>query len=482
MQADLQRLELVLEGARLGSWDWWLKTDEVVFDSRWCRMLGLDPATTPMTLSTWENLVHPDDLPAAYQDIETYLQGKTPFYENTHRMRHADGHWLWILDRGRISEYGPDRKPVRFTGCHFEITESKELQALSESIQKMAKIGGWELEVATSTGRWTDETYRIHGLPPGATVNAEIGIGFYAPRDRETIGRHLEQCIQGVPYTATFEIKDAQGRLKWVRTTGEPLRDSQGTITRLRGTFQDITEQKLTEDLLQEERSKSIHASKLASLGEMSAGLAHEINNPLAVVLGNLELLGRSADNPEKFATRLESTVKAAKRIETIVGGLKRFSRRSDGIPPVLARLADIIDDAVVLTGARAKRNDCHVAVHCPLDLYLVCEAVEIEQVLVNLLNNAFDAIANLPTRDVYLSALKSGDQIVLKVLDSGPGISDEVEQKLFQPFFTTKPPGEGTGLGLSISRDILARHGATLALNREQAQTCFEIRFAATP
>ncbi len=118
----LERLDLALEGADLGIWDWDLRDNSVQFDRRWCEMLGLDHATTPMVLETWSARVHPDDLDGCYRDIRAHLDGSRSRYQNVHRMRHVDGHWVHILDRGRIAGHDEQGRPIRFTGTHLDIT------------------------------------------------------------------------------------------------------------------------------------------------------------------------------------------------------------------------------------------------------------------------------------------------------------------------------------------------------------------------
>ena len=118
----LERLDLALEGADLGIWDWDLRDNSVQFDRRWCEMLGLDHETTPMVLDTWSSRVHPDDLDGCYRDIRAHLDGSSSRYQNVHRMRHADGRWVHILDRGRIAGSDENGRPIRFTGTHLDIT------------------------------------------------------------------------------------------------------------------------------------------------------------------------------------------------------------------------------------------------------------------------------------------------------------------------------------------------------------------------
>jgi signal transduction histidine kinase len=226
------------------------------------------------------------------------------------------------------------------------------------------------------------------------------------------------------------------------------------------------------------ERAKSLHTAKLASLGEMSAGIAHEINNPLAVISGNLPLLKKFRNEEQKFSSKLEALVRASDRIEKIVKGLKKFSRTSLGNEFKLESISSIVTEVMTITEAKVKRHSVEVEIDVKPELYIQCDEVEIEQVLVNLINNGIDAIKTNEERWLKLKAFAEEEEIVLQVIDSGQGISEELESKMFQPFFTTKVVGEGTGLGLSISKGILDNHRASFGINRSYKNTCFEIKF----
>ncbi len=128
LAAQRDRLQLVLDGTRLGLWDWNPQTNEVVFDANWAEMLGYQLEEIEFTLDSWSSRVHPDDLAACYEDIEAHIRGDTDFYENVHRMRHKDGHWVYILDRGRICERDAEGNPTRFTGTHTDISAQKEAE------------------------------------------------------------------------------------------------------------------------------------------------------------------------------------------------------------------------------------------------------------------------------------------------------------------------------------------------------------------
>ncbi len=145
------RLQLVLDGTRLGLWDWNPQTNDVVFDSNWARMLGYELDEIEFTLDAWSSRVHPDDLADCYRDIQAHMNGDADFYENTHRMRHKDGRWIYILDRGRICERDEEGNAIRFTGTHTDITAQKqaELAALAASQAKTEFLARMSHEIRT---------------------------------------------------------------------------------------------------------------------------------------------------------------------------------------------------------------------------------------------------------------------------------------------------------------------------------------------
>ena len=226
------------------------------------------------------------------------------------------------------------------------------------------------------------------------------------------------------------------------------------------------------------ERAFAAHTAKLASLGEMSAGVAHEINNPLAIIRANIPLLVKFKDQEAKFLSKAEQIEKSVTRIEKIVKGLKKFSRASTGNEYKLENLNEIFSEVQILTDAKSRRHDVSVEMQIESGLMIFCDGVEIEQVLVNLINNSVDAIKANSEKWVKVHAFSLAGSITIRVIDAGPGISVELENKLFQPFFTTKPVGEGTGLGLSITKGILEQHKAQININRDYKNTCFELRF----
>lgn len=233
-----------------------------------------------------------------------------------------------------------------------------------------------------------------------------------------------------------------------------------------------------SQKLYKSEQARSVHTSKLAALGEMSAGIAHEINNPLAVIAGGLQLLKRNRSDETKFDSRLESLSKATLRIEKIVRGLQRFGRSIKGSEFRIEPLESILAEVLVFTEAKALRHKTQINVESVSGFSIKCDQVEIEQVFINLVNNSIDAVKKTEERWVKISARSNEEKVIIQVTDSGRGIPLEVQQKLFEPFFTTKPVGQGTGLGLSITKGILDRHDAKISLRSDSDNTCFEVEF----
>jgi len=215
-------------------------------------------------------------------------------------------------------------------------------------------------------------------------------------------------------------------------------------------------------------------------MGEMSAGIAHEINNPLAIIEGTARTLAKFIDDPQGFAQKITTINKSCERISRIVRSLKKFSRSDDKLHLSSYSLCGLVTEALILTESKAKKNDTPViqGAEPGIDSTILCDEIEIEQVIVNLINNSLDAVKGNSEKWVKVSVSQDVSSIILRVTDSGRGIPKEIQSKIFDPFFTTKVVGEGTGLGLSITKGILDEHKATISVLDHEPHTCFEVRF----
>ena len=378
-------------------------------------------------------------------------------------------------------------KICKYLSIRFDTTQHVMLQhelrrtlGILNETSSIAKVGGWEMDVATGELTWTDETFNILEVEKQADRKPVLpeGLSLFTERHKPVIERAVSRAVEhGEPYALELEAKTAKGNVRWVYTNGK-ANYKDGKIVSLSGTIQDIHQRKIAEDRYAAERQKSLHQSKLASLGELAAGVAHEINNPLAVIYASIQLLPNFKDDFTRVDELYGRIEKACTRIERIVGSLQKFARSSE--VPTYHRhdLAKVAGEALFLAQTRARRQDVEVTLECGAEVMINCDEVEIEQVVVNLINNAIDAVKDLDERWVRVVVGSEDGRPTLRVMDAGTGMPVEIQERLFDPFFSTKPVGEGTGLGLSITRGILEEHGAEIGIDAACERTCFVIRF----
>ncbi|MEW6990455.1 PAS domain S-box protein [Colwelliaceae bacterium 6441] len=362
-----------------------------------------------------------------------------------------------------------------------ELELTKTLDILTET-SNIAKVGGWELNISTNELTWTSETFKILGVTEkdGEKPILPEGLELFTAKGKMIVEAAVTKAIEyGEPYSLEVEAQLPTGEKKWVHTTGK-ANYRNGKIVTLSGTIQDIHQRKLTEMKYQKERHKSIQNAKFAVLGELSASIAHEINNPLGVISGYAELLqimGSSA-SPEKLAEKTNAILKSCDRISHIVKSLRRFSRSDEKRIHELCDLEHIVNDAITLTTPKLKQENITVKWDVKESQLISCNEIEIEQVVVNLINNAIDAIKALENKWIEIVIAKKEDSICLIIKDSGSGIDEKSALRIFEPFYTTKSKTEGTGLGLSITKGIIDDHNAEIMLDHSNEHTCFVIDF----
>lgn len=236
---------------------------------------------------------------------------------------------------------------------------------------------------------------------------------------------------------------------------------------------------------IEERRKMAIQNAKLASLGEMASGIAHEINNPLAVISTRAMQLHRQIERGQYEAEAFkESLIKintTVNRIAKIIRGLKSFSRNEDYASLAPVSLNVIVEQAIEFCSEKFRHQLIILKVDPVPDLLIDCREDQLVQVILNMLNNSFEAVEKLEKRWVQLSFLMSKNQILsIVITDSGLGIPEKIASRIMQPFFTTKEIGKGTGLGLSVSKGIIENHKGKLYLDPTSYHTRFVIEMPA--
>lgn len=290
MKSDNEkRLELVIEAAAVGIWDWQIQTGEITFNQRWAEIIGYSAEELmPMAFDTWSSKVHPDDLTLATEVLEKHLRDELDLYSVEIRMRHKNGQYIWILASGRVVEWESDGLPKRMLGTHQDISERKanELdfmitRQLLEESQSIAHVGGWELNLETGHLYWTAETYRLHDTSPDQfDPSVDAGVNYFLPDSREVISLAIDQAINnGIDYDLELESLTIKGRKIDVRTTCH-VTQVNGKSVRLTGIFQDISEQKAIQrklELTNENLEKANAALLLSAHYDELTGLPNRI-------------------------------------------------------------------------------------------------------------------------------------------------------------------------------------------------------------
>jgi two-component system NtrC family sensor kinase len=229
---------------------------------------------------------------------------------------------------------------------------------------------------------------------------------------------------------------------------------------------------------LKEKAKKSIIESNQAIVCEMSGGMAHEINNPLMVLQNILDLIDSEKYDQTNLSQHIQEAHSTIERISSIVKALNTCSKKGSSNKKFIScNIKSIIENALEETQRElSKIEDLQLSIDVPEKFLIMGNPEEIKQGFINLILNSKDAVCNLKHKWISVKSFESNNKIVIQFTDSGAGIPNEIQEKIMNPFFTTKSVGKGTGLGLAICKGIIETHNGKIYLNQEVCNTCFEI------
>ncbi len=411
-------------------------------------------------------------------------------------MRHKEGSWRWILDRGMIVERAEDGTPLRMVGTHVDITERKsreealqESQLLLRQSQRIAHLGHWDWRVTDGSITWSDETYRIFGYAPGGIeVTLETYFDHIPPADRSRIEAvNRESVATGQMPTVQHRIVRADGTERIVELSGIAMdTNADGTPDRAVGTILDVTERERREQALraskqraeqaqteaEEARAVAEEASRLKSA--LLANMSHEVRTPLTSVIGFAEVLGEmDLEPPADRFTRM--IYRGGRRLLDTLNSMLDLSQLEAGavtMRPKTVAIGPLVRDLVADFELRAQEASVELMVDAPAPSVLATVDVGgLERVVNNLLSNAikFTGEGQAPGGRVAVDLRAAADQLTLVVTDTGVGIEEGFLPDLFEAFkqeSTGDGRGfEGSGLGLAITSELVGLMGGAISV-----------------
>jgi PAS domain S-box-containing protein len=431
--------------------------------------ISLDQAAT-----AWPRAFHPDDkkgMLVTWSAIrESGVRG-----ELEARLRRVDGEYRWFLFQAEPLR-DQSGNIVKWYGSSTDIEDRKQAEnALRQSeaylaqAQRLSLTGTFAWRIATGENTWSAETFRIFGYDEASLANVDMVLARTHPEDRAAVQKAIDRASIGQnDYDHAYRLMMPDGSVKYVHAVARATRDASGGIEFV-GAVTDVTATKRAEEKLHKAQAELAHVTRITALGELTASIAHEVNQPLAAVIANAEACLRWLDRetPDLAAARrsAEWVISDGTRASEVVRRVRALANKSD-IEKVPLDLNSAVRDVIALVQREVSSQRVSLRTELePALSKILGDRVQLQQVIINLVMNGIEAmqqVTDRPREMVIRSRQSKARQAIVSVTDCGVGISTENANRLFNSFFTTK--SSGLGMGLSICRSIVEAHGGRLS------------------
>ncbi len=461
--AQAQRL------TKTGSLWWKPSTGAIVWSEGNYDLMGYPVGITP-TVELALDRCHPEDV-ARVQEVLGRAISEGSGVEFEHRLLMPDG----AVKHVRVvwENVGTADDP-EFLGAATDITAWKEAEerlrrseAYLADAQRLSGTGNFGWRVGDEHLVWSDETFRIFAVDPTTPVTRRSVLDLVHPEDVDAVERLMSQAEAGREVDYEYRILTPGGLVKYVHLVAHCARDRDGR-REVVGVIQDVSAQRRSEEALGRLQSELAHVTRVASVGALTASIAHEVNQPLAGVVANastcVRMLERESPNLERARTTARRAIRDAMRASEVIAHVRALvTRATPTAGPV--DLNEATREVVALSRGELQRARTTARLELAADLPLVSgDRVQLQQVVLNLLRNALEAMAGVAGRpkEVVIRTTAGDDgPVTLSVCDAGEGVDPRGSERLFDAFYTTKPGG--MGVGLSVSRSIVESHGGHL-------------------
>ena len=480
--AEAQRL------SHTGSWASIPALGEIRYLSEECyRVLGFDPHHGLPRFETFYQRIHPDDLAMFKETLETAEREKAGF-ETDYRIVHPGGEFrdIHVVAHPVFNQPGD---LVEYVGTVMDVTERKradeklrQSEAYLAEAQKLTHTGSWAWDVAERRAlHLSEEWYRIYGFDPEeGMLTWEKREGRIHPDDRTGLRQAIERAInKKSDYEIEYRILLPAGAVRHLRSVGHPVLDASGNLVQFVGSSTDITERRQAEEALRQAQADLTRISRVTTMGELTASVAHEVNQPIAAAATDantcLRWLARDQPDLEEARAAASRVVKDAARAAEIMSRIRSLFKKEIS-QRELVDVNEIIRGMIELLGGEATRYSISMRTELAEDIpQIMGDRVQLQQVTMNLIMNSIDAMKDVDgTREIAIMSQRAEhEQLQVSVSDTGIGLPAQRVDQIFDAFFTTKP--HGTGMGLRISRSIVESHGGRLwAEHNSPRGACF--------
>src|SRR6266852_3204202 len=492
--------ESLLEAQKLshtGSWRHDIASGAVIVSPEIYRIHDIKPDDDASNTEFFFSRFHPEDRKRVVDLFERAEIEKTEFQVD-YRIVLSDGtiKHLHTIGHPILNESGD---LIEFVGTAIDVTAAKQAEEAlrrSESYladaQTLTRTGSWAWNVATRQSvYWSLENYRLFGFDPEGGIPSDEA--FYQrvhPEDRDRVRREvfLERPDEGSHFDVDFRIVLPGGAIKYVRSTGHPVRNISGDLLEYVGTSIDVTERKRAEEereRLRQAQADLARVNRVITMGELTASLAHEVNQPIAAALTNsntcLRWLTRDHPDVEEAREAASRLVKDVTRAADIIGRISSMFKKG-ALQRELVDVNELIREMIVLLSSEASRYSISIRTELAEGLpKVMADRVQLQQVFMNLMLNGIDAMKETTGGGGLTIKSEACDaHLLISVSDTGVGLPPEQADQIFRAFFTTKD--NGTGMGLPISRSIIESHGGRLwAAGNSSRGATFQFTLPAT-
>lgn len=471
LNTERQRLSGVLEGTNVGTWEWNVQTGETIFNQRWAGMIGYTlEEISPVSIETWMKFAHPEDLKKSEKLLNKHFNKELDFYEFESRMKHKNGTWIWVLDRGTVMSWTPDGKPLTMMGTHQDITKRKFAQTEFETILSTTQDGFFITDDKANIIEANEAFCKMLGYTRSEMLKLSIP-DIEANEKKQDVAVHMQKIFE-----ERYDIFETKHKRK-----DNTLLDIEISVTlidagvvKLIVFARDISERKKAEKTLKQLNNelRELNATK----DKLFSIIGHDLRGPIGGFKTFIDLLVSSdydLSNTQSLMEILKLIQESANSTYDLLENLLNWAKAQQNeiiFAPKKLNFKEITSSTINVLSKSAQNKEITIIENNVENTFVFADKNMLMTVLRNLISNAIKFSPN--GKQIHIDLEKNTNENIITVKDEGVGISSENLQKLFkknEQLTTNGTSGEkGSGLGLLLCKDFIEKHNGKIWVESE--------------